>query len=78
MTRVGIGTAADATNPFSAKLNKVLWTAKTVVEGGDGDLRNTMNKESLSDVLSLLMQSGWSGRAESGDTLPTLSFLTVP
>ena len=66
MTRVGIGTAADATNPFSAKLNKVLWTAKTVVEGGDGDLRNTMNKESLSDVLSLLMQSGWSGRAEIG------------
>jgi hypothetical protein len=63
---LGVGTTADATNPFAAKLNKALWTAKTLAEGGDGDLRYTMNKEAAADVLSLLMQSGSSGRAEIG------------
>ncbi len=42
---LGVGTTADATNPFSAKLNKALWTAKTAAEGGDGDLHYTLNKE---------------------------------
>lgn len=63
---LGVGTTADATSPFSAKLNKALWTAKAVSEGGDGDLRYTMNKEAAGNVLSLLLQSGWSGRAELG------------
>ena len=63
---LGIGTTADSTNPFSAKLNKALWTAKTVSEGGDGDLRYTLNKETAADVLSLLLQTGFSGRAELG------------
>jgi hypothetical protein len=66
LARLGIGTAADATNPFSAKLNKALWTAKTAAEGGDGDLRYTLNKETAADVLSLLLQRGFSGRAELG------------
>jgi hypothetical protein len=66
LTRLGIGTTADATNPLAAKLNKALWTARTVAEGGDGDLRYTMNKESAADVLSLLLQTGFSGRAEIG------------
>ena len=66
LTLLGVGTTADATNPFSAKLNKALWTAKTAGEGGDGDLRYTMNKETAGDVLSLLLQSGFSGRAEIG------------
>jgi len=65
---LGIGTTADAANQFSAKLNKALWTAKTAGEGGDGDLRYTMNKEGAADVLSLLMQTGFSGRAELGLT----------
>ena len=66
LSRLGIGTTADATNPFSAKLNKALWTAKTAAEGGDGDLRYTMNKETAADVLSLLLQRNFSGRAELG------------
>lgn len=66
LSLLGIGTTADGTNPFSAKLNKALWTAKTAGEGGDGDLRSTMNKEAAADVLSLLLQSGFSGRAEIG------------
>ncbi|QNL18472.1 DUF2793 domain-containing protein [Hyphobacterium sp. CCMP332] len=63
---LGIGTTADAANPFSAKLNASLWTARTAGEGGTGDLRYTLNKESEADVLSLLFQSGFSGRAELG------------
>jgi hypothetical protein len=63
---LGVRTTADATNPFSAKLNNALWVAKTVGEGGDGDLRYKMSKESTADVLSLLMQTNFSGRAEIG------------
>lgn len=66
LDRLGVGTTADANNPFAAKLNKALWTAKTVSEGGDGDLRFTMNKETATDVLSILMQTGYSLRAEIG------------
>ncbi|MCA8901938.1 MAG: DUF2793 domain-containing protein [Hyphomonas sp.] len=66
LSRLGLGTEADATNPFAAKLNKALWTARATGEGGDGDLRYTLNKEASGNVLSLLMQSGWSGRAEIG------------
>jgi hypothetical protein len=68
LTRLGIGTAADAANPFAARLNNALWTAKTVAEGGDGSLRYKMNKESAAATLSLLMQTGYSGRAEIGLT----------
>ncbi|MBV9078626.1 MAG: DUF2793 domain-containing protein [Methylobacteriaceae bacterium] len=63
---LGIGTTADATNRFAAKLNTALWTALTTGEGGSGDLRSVMNKQAPSRVLSLLLQSGFSGRAEIG------------
>ncbi|XBQ15430.1 MAG: DUF2793 domain-containing protein [Oceanicaulis sp.] len=63
---LGVGTAPDASNPFAAKLNAALWTARYAAEGGSGDLRYTLNKEAPGGVLSLLMQSNWSGRAEFG------------
>ena len=66
LTRLGLGTGADAANPFAAKVNTALWTARGAGEGGDGDLRMTLNKEAPTDVLSLLFQSGWGGRAELG------------
>ena len=66
LAMLGLGTAADAVNPFSAKLNKALWTAKTVAEGGDGDLRCTLNKEASANTLSLMFQDNYSGRAEIG------------
>lgn len=66
LERLGLGTTADAENPFAARLNKALWTALEAGAGGDGDLRFTLNKETSADVLSLLFQSGWSGRAELG------------
>ena len=66
LTRLGLGTTADAVNPFSAKLNAALWTALTDTEGGNGALRITLNKETAADTLALLLQSGFSGRAELG------------
>jgi hypothetical protein len=68
MTLLGVGTLADTTNPFSAKLNNVLLAAKTVAEGGDGDLRWKLSKESASHTLSMLFQDNYSGRAEIGLT----------
>src|SRR3954462_2792468 len=68
MTLLGVGTTADTTNPFSAKLNNALWIAKTVAEGGDGHLRYKMTKESAAKTLSLLFQNNFSGRAEIGLT----------
>lgn len=66
LSLLGLGTEADAANPFAAKLNAALWTARPAAEGGDGDLRYTLNKETAAHVLSLLFQSGYSARAEVG------------
>ncbi|KQT19985.1 hypothetical protein ASG40_04080 [Methylobacterium sp. Leaf399] len=68
LARLGVGTTADAGNPFAAKLNAALWTALGTGEGGTGDLRYTLNKEAAARTLSLLMQTGFSGRAEIGLT----------
>jgi hypothetical protein len=66
LSRLGVGTTADATNPMSAKLNNALWAARSVAEGGSGDLRYKLSKESASHTLSLLLQTNFSGRAEIG------------
>jgi hypothetical protein len=68
LSLLGVGTTADAANPLSAKLNNALWTAKTVAEGGDGNLRYKLSKESAAKTLSLLLQDNFSGRAEVGLT----------
>lgn len=63
---LGVGTTADAVNPFSFKGNNLLLAAKRANEGGDGDLRAKLSKEAPPDVLSLLFQTGFSARAELG------------
>ncbi|MET4130641.1 DUF2793 domain-containing protein [Roseovarius sp. MBR-6] len=63
---LGVGTTADAATPFAAKLNAALWTAKTVAEGGTGDLFYTMNKEAAADDLGLTLQTGFVTRALLG------------
>jgi hypothetical protein len=68
LARLGLGTAADAANPLSAKLNNALFAARTVAEGGDGTLRYRLSKESADKTLSLLFQDNFSGRAEIGLT----------
>lgn len=66
LTRLGLGTDADALNPFSARLNNMLLTARGVADGGDGDLRCKLNKETAGGTVSQLYQTGFSGRAETG------------
>ncbi|WAC60863.1 DUF2793 domain-containing protein [Brevundimonas sp. SL130] len=66
LSRLGIGTTADAANLLAVKTNTALFTARAEDEGGDGDLRLTLNKTAAGDVLSLLFQSGYGGRAELG------------
>lgn len=68
MTLLGLCTAADATNPLSARLNSALFTARTVAGGGDGNLRYKLSKESAANTLSFLFQDNYSGRAEIGLT----------
>lgn len=66
LVSVGVGTTADAANPFSAKLNAALWTARTVSEGGTGDLFYTMNKEAAGDDLGLTLQTAYVTKALLG------------
>lgn len=66
LDRLGIGTPADDLNRLSAKLNAALFAARSEAEGGTGDLRFILNKDTASDVLSQLYQRGFSGRAETG------------
>lgn len=66
LTSLGVGTTADATNPFSTKLNNVLHAAKTVAEGGSGDIKVKLSKESAAKTASYLFQTNFSGRAEIG------------
>ena len=40
---------------LSAKLYNALWNARTAGEGGDDNLRYTMNLDAVSDTLSLLL-----------------------
>jgi hypothetical protein len=68
LSLLGVGTTADAGNPFSAKLNNMLFSAKTVAEGGNGDLRHKLSKESAAKAVSFLFQDNFFGRAEIGLT----------
>jgi hypothetical protein len=66
MALLGIGTNADAANPFSAKLNAALWTAKSIAEGGTGDLFYTMNKEAAGRDLGYVFQTNYVTKALMG------------
>ncbi|WP_419182441.1 hypothetical protein [Paracoccus alcaliphilus] len=66
MALLGVGTTADPANPFSAKLNAALWTAKTIAEGGTGDLFYTMNKETAGRDLGLTLQTAYVTKALMG------------
>lgn len=67
LERLGIGTDPDAANPFAARLDAALFTAREA-EAGGGDLRLALNKAGADRLVSVLWQSGWSGRAELGLT----------
>jgi Protein of unknown function (DUF2793) len=66
LSSLGIGTTADAANPFSTKLNGVLHAARTAAEGGSGNIQVKLSKESAAKTASYLFQTNFSGRAELG------------
>jgi len=68
LSLVGVGTTADSVNPLSAKLNNALFSARAVANGGDGNIRCKLSKESAANTASLLLQADYSGRAELGLT----------
>jgi len=63
---LGVNTAADATNKLSVKSESALFCAIAAADGGSGDVRLTVNKETAADSATLLFQDGASGRAELG------------
>ncbi|MFO1104364.1 MAG: DUF2793 domain-containing protein [Methylocystis sp.] len=68
LSLLGVGATADVANPLLAKLNATLFTARTVGEGGSGDLRFALNKEGAAKTVSQLYESSSSARAETGLT----------
>lgn len=68
LTGLGVGTASDANNPLAVKVNDALFAARGTGEGGTGDLRFKLNKESAAKTVSQLYQTNYSGRAETGLT----------
>lgn len=63
---LGVGTASDATNRLAARTPAALFTALESAGGGSGDIRLVLNKEAGDRTASLIMQDGFSGRAEIG------------
>ncbi|WP_338607363.1 DUF2793 domain-containing protein [Pelagibacterium nitratireducens] len=63
---LGVGTEPDATNRLAVRSEAALFTAIPDAEGGNGNVRLTLNKEDAADSATLIFQSGWSGRAEIG------------
>lgn len=66
VTRLGVGMAADARNAFAAKLNSALFTARTVAEGGNGDVFVSANKPTADRDAGFVFQSGFVTRAVAG------------
>lgn len=64
---LGVNTVADAVNRLSVKANAALLSHDDVTPGS-GDMRLSLNKATSARTTSLLMQTGYSGRAEIGLT----------
>jgi hypothetical protein len=60
LSKLGVGTAADAVNLLSVK------TASALFSNLGADLRITLNKAASANTGSVLLQTGFSGRAEIG------------
>jgi hypothetical protein len=65
-SRFGVNTDADDTNRLAVRSNAALFTDLDAADGGSGDMRLIVNKETDADTASFLFQSGFSGRAEIG------------
>jgi len=66
LSRLGVGTTADAYNVLAVKGEAALLTAKTAGEGGSGDISLSLNKEADGGSAQILLQKGYSTRAVLG------------
>ena len=66
LTRLGVGTTADAYNVLAVKGAAALLSGKTVAEGGSGDISLSINKEADGNSAQILLQKGYSSRAILG------------
>jgi hypothetical protein len=65
LTALGIGTAADPTNPLSVVANNVLFNQSTT-GASPGNIRVNLSKASSTDTASFIFQDAFSERAEVG------------
>ncbi|EJW10163.1 hypothetical protein A33M_0412 [Rhodovulum sp. PH10] len=65
LSRIGILTAADATNRLAVKTDTALFSHDDVTPGS-GDLRLTLNKSAAARDAGFVFQDGWSTRALFG------------
>lgn len=63
---LGVGTPSDPVNRLAVRTEAALFTAVSAADGGNGDVRLTLNREGADDSAAVIFQSGWSGRAEIG------------
>jgi hypothetical protein len=63
---VGINTTASSPNLLSVKSNSALLSAINVADGGSGDARLQISKESSAKTASVFFSDAFSGRAEFG------------
>uniref|UniRef100_Q07QB5 DUF2793 domain-containing protein n=1 Tax=Rhodopseudomonas palustris (strain BisA53) TaxID=316055 RepID=Q07QB5_RHOP5 len=66
LSRLGVNTAAAAPNLFAAKSNAALFAAIDVADGGSGDARVQISKQSAANTASVVFSDNYSGRAEFG------------
>ncbi len=63
---LGINADADANNLLSVKSNAALLAAAAAADGGNGDIRLQLSRETSSDTASVVFSDAYSGRAEFG------------
>jgi hypothetical protein len=66
LPRLGINTTASSPNLLSVKSNAALLTSVNVADGGTGDARLQISKESAAKTASVFFSDAFSGRAEFG------------
>jgi hypothetical protein len=62
----GLGMNADPSAPFAAKLNTALWSALYSGDGGTGSLIQTLNRQSDTQDVGLILQDDFQTRALIG------------
>jgi hypothetical protein len=66
LPRLGVNTSASSPNLLSVKSNAALLTAIAAADGGSGDARLQISKESAAKTASVFFSDAFSGRAEFG------------